>query len=243
MQHYIKISGLKSKSDYDRMFENTQHSNKLFDKNDCSNNFDKYLAVLKRMNENPKNPIKPTGLLKDRTLERFQTECSKTLSSSNKINSTVCCQLISNITKRKKDIISSYSFVRFQYFLLLFNLYHNKINMPFESIDRYLIKHNVTGFAGYYYDLALHIFACNREEFYMRKKFKSWDWLKSCKNGLAKKMMNQIGSSTIWETRKWKGSTSNIPMPLLFNRPQPVPEDVHAPLDNYKLRIDDDGVS
>lgn len=76
------------------------------------------------------------------------------------------------------------------------------------------------------------------EEFYMRKKYKFWDWLKSCKNYLAKDMMNKISSSTTWEKRKWKGSLENILM-CIDCSPVPAPKDANAPLDNYYSRFDD----
>lgn len=119
LQHYVKTSGIKSKEDFDRTFKIWPFLYRFYDNTYSSNNFVKYLAALKSMNENPKSSLKPTWLMKDSILNSLRTKgCIKPLASLKKINSTVCCQLLSTLTKRKKDLIASYSLVKISLFAI-----------------------------------------------------------------------------------------------------------------------------
>lgn len=239
LQHYVKISGIKSKEDYDRVFKKLPFLYRFYNNTDSLNSFVNYLAALKSMNENPHSSQKPALLMKDSILKSLRTKaCMKKPESLKKTNSTVCCQLLSSLTKRKKDLVDLYSLTKIRKVFLLLSLYKNKLNKPFLSVDRYMMKFNEIGLADNYFHLALGFMVTREEEFYMRKKYKFWDWLKSCKNYLAKDMMNKISSSTTWEIRKWKGSLEIIPM-CIDCSPVPAPKDANAPLDNYYSRFDD----
>lgn len=190
------------------------------------------------MNEKPKNSIEPTCLIRDRVVQRFRTECLRTSKPSVTINSRECCRLISLLTKRKKDIVRSYSLVKVNYFFFLLRLYQDKINIPFENIDQFIMKYNNSQFADLFFESA-YLRSSLKLDFHMHKKFKFWDWFKSCKNCLAKIMMNRISSLSAREIRKWKGSINSIPMRIFCTQPT-VPDDVNAPLKNYHLSFDDD---
>lgn len=239
LQHYVKISGIKSKEDYDRVFKKLPFLYRFYNNTDSLNSFVNYLAALKSMNENPHSSQKPALLMKDSILKSLRTKaCMKKPESLKKTNSTLCCQLLSSLTKRKKDLVDLYSLTKIRKVFLLLSLYKNKLNKPFLSVDRYMMKFNEIGLADNFFHLALGFMVTRGEEFYMRKKYKFWDWLKSCKNYLAKDMMNKISSSTTWEIRKWKGSLENILM-CIDCSPVPAPKDANAPLDNYYSRFDD----
>lgn len=219
MQQLFKNSGIKSKEDFDRAFN---------DKHDC---FAKYNDALKSMNENPKSSIEPTCFTEYWILESLQTECSTSSTSSNKINRTSCYQLISSLTQRSKIIVHWYSLFKVRYFFLLLSLYQNKINIPFEGANRHIFIYNGAKLAELYFQSA-YLRSSMKLNVHMSKKYKFLDWFKSCKNCLAEVMMKRISSLTTREIRKWKGSVNNVPMKL-FCTSQHVSEDVNAPLKNY----------
>lgn len=225
VQQIFKNSGIKSKEDFDRAFESN---------NDCSA---KYIDVLSSMYENPKSSVGPTCLTEDWILNSLQTDCLKRSTSLNMINRTLCYQLISFLTKKSKIVVHWYSLVKVKYFFLLLRLYQNKVNIPFESFNRYKIKYNGAEFVHLLFKSA-YLTSSMKIDFHMRKKYEFLDWFKSCKNCLAKIMMNRIGSLSVQEIRKWKGSSNSIPMQI-FCTPPPVPEDVNEPLKNYNTRIFD----
>lgn len=59
LQHYVKISGIKSKEDYDRAFKKLPFLYRFYNNTDSLNSFVNYLAALKSMNENPHSSQKP----------------------------------------------------------------------------------------------------------------------------------------------------------------------------------------
>lgn len=229
LQQFFKISGIKSNEDFDRSFRGD---------NGC---FAKYLSALKSINEIPKSSLEPTCLTKDWILKKLQTECSKTSRSSKKIKRTLCYQIISILVKKGKYIEYSYSRVKVKYFFLLVSLYQSKINIPYESVGRFITKSTGVEFVDLSFESA-YLRSAVKPDFHMHKKYKFWDWFKSCKNCLAKIMMNRISSLSAWDIRKWKGSMNSIPMKIFCNL-STILEDVNTPLKKYDSRFGDADVT
>lgn len=229
LQQFFKISGIKSNEDFGRSFRGD---------NGC---FAKYLSALKSINEIPKSSLEPTCLTKDWILKKLQTECSKTSRSSKKIKRTLCYEIISILVKKGKYIEYSYSRVKVKYFFLLVSLYQSKINIPYESVGRFITKSTGVEFVDLSFESA-YLRSAVKPDFHMHKKYKFWDWFKSCKNCLAKIMMNRISSLSAWDIRKWKGSMNSIPMKIFCNL-STILEDVNTPLKKYDSRFGDADVT
>lgn len=168
LQQFFKISGVKSKEDFDTFFRGD---------NGC---FAKYLSALKSINEIPKSSLEPTCLTKDWILKKLQTECSKNSRSSKKIKRTLCYQIISILVKKGKYIELSYSRVKVKYFFLLVSLYQSKINIPYESVGRFITKSTGVEFVDLFFESA-YLRSEVKPDFHMHKQYKFWDWFKSCK--------------------------------------------------------------
>lgn len=86
---------------------------------------------------------------------------------------------------------------------LIFSLYQNKLNIPFEQNERYQINDKWVGHLDIHSDRAQLVSYLN-PRFHMQKKFDFWNWFKSCKNCFAEEMIRQISISTVREIQHMK---------------------------------------
>lgn len=217
LQQYVRISGVKSKKDIAEMLSKTLWQSKC-EADTCSNEFVNVLATIKRLNENPKAYLDLSNNIFDKTLKLLNVNgCLNSSSSKNisKVISTNCCKWISLITRLKKILKSSYSIIKNKKMFLLFSLYQNQLNVPFEHSEL-LINDNWDVYQHFCIDFSQNMFNI-KPEFHMQKKYDIWNWFKSCKNCNAKEMIKQISVSTVREIQQWKGSPKNFFSPFSKN--------------------------
>lgn len=123
---------------------------------------------------------------------------------------------------------------------LIFSLYQNKLNIPFEQNERYQINDKWVGHLDIHSDRAQLVSYLN-PRFHMQKKFDCWNWFKSCKNCFAEEMIRQISISTVREIQHWKGSHKNFFTPSNNNPPYTfITDDNKMPLKKYYSREDEE---
>lgn len=244
LHQYVRISGVKSKKDLEEnLKKDYQYQSRGLRTDACSKKFVNTLAYIKDLNENPKTYLKLDCYIHDKIIKELKmigclnTSLSQNMSKSNSIN---CCKLISSKTKLKKSFRYSYSIIKIKKMFLIFSLYQNKLNIPFEQNKRYQINDKWVGHLDIHSDRAQLVSYLN-PRFHMQKKFDFWNWFKSCKNCFAEEMIRQISISTVREIQHWKGSHENFFTPSNNNPPYTfITDDNKMPLKKYSSREDEE---
>lgn len=134
LQQYVRISGVKSKNDIAKMLSKSHWQSKC-EADTCSNEFVNVLARIRELNKNPKAYLDLSSNIYDKALKLLKVNmCLNTSLSLNisKVISINCCKLISSIARLKKLLKYSYSIIKNKKMFLLFSLYQNQLNVPFE---------------------------------------------------------------------------------------------------------------
>lgn len=151
--------------------------------------------------------------------------------SLEKINSTECLNLITELTFKKIIYQYFYSGAKYRKMFLILYLYEHEYNIPFEYDEQFFIDGVRVGYADIYFNNMIMRYI-QKHEFHMQRKYQFLDWFKSCKNCLAKKMSKQISLSTIKEIQKWKGSS-------FIKKSAYIPDAADRPLDAYYHHIEE----
>lgn len=240
LQQYVRISGVKSKNDIAKKLSKSHWQSKC-DADTCSNEFVNVLARIRELNKNPKDYLDLSCNIYDKTLKLLKAnKClNKSLSLNiSKVTSINCCKLISSIARLKKILKYSYSIIKNKKMFLLFSLYQNQLNVPFEH-SVLSINDNWVEYREFFIDFAQKMFNL-KPEFHMQKKYDFWNWFKSCKNCNAKKMIRQISVSTVREIQQWKGSPTNFFSPFSKNPAFTLTsEETKMPLNQYYSQKDE----
>lgn len=228
MLRFVKVSGIKSQADFDSiMSEYYTNQNKNLRKF-YSEGFAKGLNAIENVIENRKDSCHEKCFSYETISNNAKNKKCFNTNSSENVNSTECLAIIAALSRLKFIYWDMYSNMKngkmFHYLIL----YKDRYNIPFEYDTPVSINGIMVGFMEIYFNQMVVMYSKNKE-FHMHKKYNFWDWFKSCKNCLAKKMVKKIGSSTIWEIQRWEGSERFI-MPY---KPAYIPNDADTPLNNY----------
>lgn len=242
LQQYIKSSGIKSKSDFEKLTKTSHDYQSRRSAKTCSNNFVNNLASIEKLNEHPKTHLKLTCFIYDRILKRIQMNgCLDKYRSPKEVNSTECCELISLLIKTRAIFKDLYSMLKSRKMFILFSLYQHNLNIPFKQDTP--VPGKLVGLEDIYAQQVLALYELT-PEFHMQKKYNFWDWFKSCKNCLAKDMIRRISSSSVRDIQKWKGSSGKSFMPFYYYpayMSKYESEETKSPLYEYYLLLENAG--
>lgn len=242
LQQYIKSSGIKSKTDIEKLTKTSHDYQSRRSDKTCSNNFVNTLASIEKLNEHPKTHLKLTCFIYDRILKRIQMNgCLDKYRSPKEVNSTECCELISLLIKTRAIFKDLYSMMKSRKMFILFSLYQHNLNIPFEQDTP--VPGKLVGLEDIYAQQVLALYELT-PEFHMQKKYNFWDWFKSCKNCLAKDMIRRISSSSVRDIQKWKGSSEKSFMPCYYYSSfmsKYESEETKSPLYEYYSHLKDAG--
>lgn len=206
MQQFIKRFGIKSQEDFDAFMKKSLIFQNENVRKFHSEGFVKGLTALGNI-DNHKDPCNENCLSYETTLKNARNKRCFNATLSVNVNSTECLVLIAELAQMKFIYQYMYFHLKSGRMFHFLYLYTKRYDIPFEDDDQVLVDGTLVGYMEVYLNLMMTMYS---KKVHIDKKYKFLDWFKSCKNCLAKEMVKKIGSSTIREIQRWKGSERSL---------------------------------
>lgn len=228
---FIKLFGVKSQEDFEASIKESYIYQNENVRKFYSDGFVRGLTALGNI-DNHRDLCNENCFSYETTMKNARNKRCFNATFSVNVNSIECLVLIAEITRMKFIYQDMYFHLKTGRMFHFLYLYTKRYDIPFEDDDQVWVNGTLVGYMDIYLNLMVTMYS---KKVHIDKKYKFLDWFKSCKNCLAKEMVKKIGSSTIREIQRWKGSErSFMQLKSVY-----IPHDADTPLINYNSRFKD----